>query len=202
MVIVTTEKFAIFVFVLMFFPVYAMGSNLSYDLNTSNINNNTNSLNNYSYLNTTANSSNLPIHDNSINTPINHTHSNTTENSSNLSAHVHADQTLTATFIQNNTAEGVTVALEDYKKNNPSTTPLPGLSIRFFKINTQNISYKSIIVNVAYCEMELNGTDEGHLAVFRYETNSSTWIMLPTEVNREDNTLRASMDSLYLFAVS
>ncbi|WP_218837886.1 S-layer protein domain-containing protein [Candidatus Methanoperedens nitratireducens] len=164
----------------MFFPVYAMGSNLSYDLNTSN----------------------LPIHDNSINTPINHTHSNTTENSSNLSAHVHADQTLTATFIQNNTAEGVTVALEDYKKNNPSTTPLPGLSIRFFKINTQNISYKSIIVNVAYCEMELNGTDEGHLAVFRYETNSSTWTMLPTEVNREDNTLRASMDSLSLFAVS
>ncbi len=50
--------------------------------------------------------------------------------------------------------------------------------------------------------MELNGIDEEKLVISRHEHNNSTWIMLPTKVNKEGNTLEATTDSLSIFAVS
>lgn len=161
---------------LVFLPalVYAVDGNISYDANASN----------------------------ATDSPTEHTHPDTTTNSSNLSIHAHADINLSAAFLMNSSAEKIKVNIEDFGKNNPLTAFPPGLSIRFFKINAQNISYESITINVAYCEMDIKGTDEEDLAIFRYEASSSTWIMLPTEVNKEDNTLRASSNFLSLFAVS
>ncbi|MCX9075913.1 MAG: S-layer protein domain-containing protein [Candidatus Methanoperedens sp.] len=173
---------------LVFLPtlVYAVAGNLYYEANASNA---TNSTINHTHLNST-------------NSSTDHTHLNATTNSSNLEKHAHADINLSAAFFINSDTEKIKVNIEDFGENNPLTALPHGLPIRFFKINAQNIFFESITVNVAYCEMELKGVDEGNLAVFRYESSNSTWIMLPTEVNKEDNTLRVSVDSLSLFAVS
>ncbi len=207
--IALTASIAILVLVVL--PVYATDSNFSYDLNASNTTNTTNStdhphltydLNTSNTTNSSTNHTHLISDSNTSNTTnsTNHTHSNTTVNSSGPS-HAHANLTLAATFIQSNNEE-VTVTLEDYEKNNPLTVMPPGMPLRFFKINAQNISYESIALNATYCEMDIKGTDEEKLAIFRYEANNSTWVMLPTNVNKEENILNASVNSLSLFAVS
>lgn len=159
---------------LLFLPlvVYA-GNNSSYDLNSS-------------------------INDQSADQS-NHTHSNTTENSTNSTEHIHANLTLTSAFTKNGTG-AATVILEDFEKNNPVNVHPHGLHVRFFRLGTQNISFESVSISAAYCEMDLNGINEKNLSLFIYE--NSTWVKLPTNVNEEDNILNASARSLSLFAIS
>lgn len=119
--------------------------------------------------------------------------------SSNSPEYAQANLTLTAAIIQNGTGD-VTVNLEDFEKNNPITVQPHGLPVRFFRVSAQNISYESISISAAYCEMDLNGIDERKLTFFIYE--NSTWIMLPTDVNEEENILNASANSPSLFAAT
>lgn len=129
----------------------------------------------------------------------NNSHLDTTENSTSSTEHAHANLTLTATITQNGTNDA-TVNLEDFEKHNPITVQPHGLPLRFFRVSAQNLSYESISISAAYCEMDLNGIDERNLTLFIYE--NSTWIRLPTDVNEEENILNASANSLSLFAVS
>lgn len=110
-----------------------------------------------------------------------------------------ANLTLTAAIIQNGTGD-VTVNIEDFEKNSPVNVHPHGLHVRFFRLGAQNISFESISISAAYCEMDLNGVNERNLSLFIYE--NSTWVKLPTDVNEEENILNASARSLSLFAIS
>ncbi|NJD54580.1 MAG: hypothetical protein FIB07_17180 [Candidatus Methanoperedens sp.] len=120
----------------------------------------------------------------------------------NSSLHVHPDANLSVTFLMKDIAEQRKVNIEDFGKKNPVTSDPPGSSFRFFKVNAQNISFEKITVNASYSEMEIKDTDEEKLMIFRHEHNNSTWVVLPTKVNTERNTLEATTDSFSLFAVS
>ncbi len=150
-----------------------------------------------------VNAANTSSYDSSINEQSadrsNHTHSNSTENSTNSTEHAHANLTITAAIIQNGTQD-VTVNIEDFEKNNPVDVHPHGLHARFFRPGAQNLSFESISISAAYCEMDLNGINEKDLRLFIYE--NSTWTMLPTDVNEEENILNASARSLSLFAIS
>ncbi len=131
-----------------------------------------------------------------------HNASSNTTNTTNSSLHVHPDTNLSAVFLMKDATEQIKVNIEDFGTNNPVASEPHGFPVRFFKANAQNISYETLTINVSYSEMELNGIDEEELVISRHEYNNSTWIMLPTKVNKERNTLEATTDSLSLFAVS
>ncbi len=166
---------AVIMFALVFSssPAYATEDNSSHDHNASS--------------NTT----------NTTNSSTGHLH--LTEN---FSLHVHPDTNLSAVFLMKDTGEQIKVNIEDFGTKNPVASEPHGFPVRFFKANAQNISYETITINASYSEMELNGTDEEKLVISRHEHNNSTWIMLPTKVNKEGNTLEAATDSVSLFAVS
>ncbi len=168
---------ALIIFALVFFSSQAYGTegNSSHDYNaSSNTTNTTNSSTGHIHLNTTANSS----------------------------LHVHPDTNLSAVFLMKDASEQIKVNIEDFGTKNPVASEPHGFPVRFFTANAQNISYETLIINASYSEMELKGIDEEKLVISRHEHNNSTWIMLPTKVNKEGNTLEATTDSLSLFAVS
>ncbi|NJD54618.1 MAG: hypothetical protein FIB07_17370 [Candidatus Methanoperedens sp.] len=169
---------AVIIFALVFFSsqAYATEVNSSHDHNasSSDITNTTNSSTGHIHLNSTTNSS----------------------------LHVHPDANLSVAFLMKGAAEQIKVNIEDFGTKNPISSEPHGSPVRFFKANAQNISYEILTINVSYPGMELNGIDEEELVIFRHEHNNSTWIMLPTKVNKEGKTLEATTDSLSLFAVS
>lgn len=136
---------------------------------------------------------------NNTNSSTGHIHPNTTANSS---LHLHPDANLSVAFLIKDIAEQRTVNIEDFGTKNPLASEPPGFPVRFFKANAQNISFENITVNISYSEMELKDTDEEKLMIFRHEHNNSTWVMLPTKVNKEGNTLETTTDFLSLFAIS
>lgn len=148
---------------------------------------------------TDGNSQDYNASDNSTNSSAGHIHPNTTANSS---LHLHPDANLSVAFLIKDIAEQRTVNIEDFGTKNPLASEPPGFPVRFFKANAQNISFENITVNISYSEMELKDTDEEKLMIFRHEHNNSTWVMLPTKVNKEGNTLETTTDFLSLFAIS
>lgn len=119
---------------------------------------------------------------------------NASINTTNSSLHIHPDTNLSAVFLLKDDAEQIQVNIGDFGTKNPVSSQPHGFPIRFFNANAQNISYETITINASYSEMELNGTDEDKLLIYRHEHNNSTWIMLPTKVNKEGNTLEATTD--------
>ncbi len=127
---------------------------------------------------------------------------NASSNTTNSSLHVHPDTNLSVAFLMKNAGEQIKVNIEDFGTKNPVSSEPHGFPVRFFKANARNISYETLTINASYSEMELNGTDEEKLVISRHEHSNSTWIMLPTKVNKEGNTLETTTDSLSLFAIS
>ncbi|CAG1005080.1 hypothetical protein METP1_03209 [Methanosarcinales archaeon] len=168
---------AVIIFSLVFFSslAYATEDNSSHDYNASS--------------NTT----------NTTNSSTSHIHSNKTANSS---LHVHPDTNLSVAFFMKDAGEQIKVNIEDFGIKNPLASEPHGFPVRFFKANAQNISYETLTINASYSEMELEGMDEDKLVISQHEHNNSTWIMLPTIVNKEGNTLETTTDSLSLFAIS
>ena len=77
----------------------------------------------------------------------------------------------------------------DETKENPAGFKFSEIPVKYIKIEPASLAYNNSIITVRYSEDELNGANEGVLAIYRMSSNS--WQKLDTERDFENNLLTA-----------
>lgn len=92
------------------------------------------------------------------------------------------------------------VILDDYGRNNPVASALPGKAIKYVNISAVNVSFDIAKISIYYTNTELGSEDENTLVIYHW--NNAAWEPLLTEIDEINNTLTATTTSLSPFAVS
>ncbi|HEY9245258.1 MAG TPA: hypothetical protein VIO11_00275, partial [Candidatus Methanoperedens sp.] len=94
------------------------------------------------------------------------------------------------------------ITIEDFGVINPTIIAAPGVSMKYLKINPENVYFTEASISIRYTDGEIEDLNEKSLSIYGFDGESRVWRELPTTIFTGENRVSAKARSLGILAVA